>query len=163
MQNNKRKRKNSKRSKALSLLKSESRRRLVLAIVKSDSTFELYVDADGKTKYWVGKCIHCNRKMTVAYDGKTSFTIEHIVPRSAGGTSSVENCALACASCNSAKGIDHDVNYDEAAATNNHRSSSLKSVEIITALQAKRLSRMRYDVPTEDSGVKTKEQNKRSI
>ena len=57
----------------------------VLAIVATDSTYEPAV-LDGK-RVWVGKCIHCNRKLTIADDGTplSRATIEHIWPRNHGG------------------------------------------------------------------------------
>lgn len=55
----------------------------------------------------VGKCIHCNRKITLAPDGSPgpTTTLEHIVPRHHGGTHAPENLALACARCNGQKGV----------------------------------------------------------
>jgi hypothetical protein len=36
--------------------------------------------------------------------GAYTFHLEHIVPKSAGGSASIDNLALSCASCNLAKG-----------------------------------------------------------
>ena len=76
----------------------------ILAIVRTDSTFER-VEARGE-RLWQGKCIHCNGHLTVAEDGApiSRATIEHILPRSHGGTDAPENLALACARCNHQKG-----------------------------------------------------------
>lgn len=43
-------------------------------------------------------CQYCG-----ARPGSSELTIDHILPRSQGGTSSWENCALACVSCNARK------------------------------------------------------------
>ncbi len=81
---------------------------LLLAAAVTDRTFER-VAIDGKVA-WAGKCIHCNSKLLVADDGRSlgEATLEHIVPRTRGGTNEVENLAVACARCNREKGIRHD-------------------------------------------------------
>lgn len=58
-----------------------------------------------------GKCIHCNRKLTLAPDGTPgpTATLEHIVPRTHGGTNALDNLAVACRGCNGAKGVRLDV------------------------------------------------------
>lgn len=43
-------------------------------------------------------CQYCGRR-----PGSADLTIDHIVPRSRGGTSTWENCVLACLACNSRK------------------------------------------------------------
>src|SRR6185312_15152538 len=67
------------------------KRRLVLAIVATDRTFERVELRDGEA--YVGKCIHCNAKVVVDLDGEPVgvATIEHIEPRSRGGTDAIEN------------------------------------------------------------------------
>ena len=80
----------------------------VLAIVATDNTFEKQV-LDGQ-RVWVGKCIHCNKKLVIADSGVPlgNATIEHIWPRTRGGGNDLENIALACAGCNREKGKRHD-------------------------------------------------------
>lgn len=75
----------------------------VLAIVATDSTYQPAM-LDG-ARVWVGKCIHCNRKLTIADDGTpiSRATIEHIWPRTHGGANDLANIALACAGCNRSK------------------------------------------------------------
>jgi 5-methylcytosine-specific restriction endonuclease McrA len=75
----------------------------VLAIVATDRTYEPAL-RDGQ-RVWVGKCIHCNTKLTIADDGTpiSRATIEHIWPRNHGGTNAIENLALACSGCNRSK------------------------------------------------------------
>jgi hypothetical protein len=57
-----------------------------------------------------GKCIHCNCMVVVDLDGGRLLraTVEHIVPRTHGGSDTLENLAIACGRCNGAKGIRHD-------------------------------------------------------
>jgi len=43
------------------------------------------------------RCVYCGR-------GETAFEIDHVVPRSRGGTDRVSNLVLSCHDCNSAKG-----------------------------------------------------------
>jgi 5-methylcytosine-specific restriction endonuclease McrA len=43
-------------------------------------------------------CQYCGRQ-----PGGDELTIDHVIPRSLGGTSTWENCVLACIECNSAK------------------------------------------------------------
>jgi len=108
------------------------RNETVLRIVRSDSTFELYTFRDGE-QVWVGKCIHCNRRLTVRADGQTNFTIEHIIPRSAGGDNDPKNLALACGECNHEKGRRHD----------EHVGKNGRADEVIASLQEKRAARWR--------------------
>ena len=81
---------------------------LLLAAAVTDRTFER-VTIDGAVA-WMGKCIHCNCKLLVADNGRSlgEATLEHIVPRTRGGTNAVENLAVACARCNREKGTRHD-------------------------------------------------------
>lgn len=60
---------------------------------------------------WMGKCIHCRRKITLGKDGATegSATLEHIVPRTHGGTNELDNLSIACSRCNHQKGRKLDV------------------------------------------------------
>jgi len=83
-----------------------ARRRRILGIVATDSTFERKTVRGDEV--WVGKCIHCNRRLVVEANGDTVGTIEHIVPRSHGGGDEIVNLALACGRCNREKGLRHD-------------------------------------------------------
>lgn len=104
--------------------------RVVLSIVETDSTFEL--ESDG---YWVGNCIHCNRKLAVAPDGATdSATVEHINPLCHGGEATdPRNLALACRGCNNEKGVRHD----------QHVGKGGRADEVVANLLQKRASRWR--------------------
>ena len=107
---------------------AHKRKTLVLAIVATDNTFLLQ---DGE---WVGKCIHCNTKLTVTVNGNTDATIEHIVPKSKGNQNDdLLTLALACKRCNWGKGIRHD----------KHVGKGGRADEVIKTLKAKRAERWR--------------------
>ena len=46
-----------------------------------------------------GTCQYCEKKLS-----KESATIDHIVPRSKGGSTTWENCVICCSDCNTKKG-----------------------------------------------------------
>ena len=116
--------------------KGSSRAQLVLAIVATDSTFNLYGNPH-EGRVWLGRCIHCNTRLGVTPEGSTDATIEHINPLCAGGESTdPHNLALACSRCNNEKGIRHD----------QHAGKGGRADEVIAALQAKRLARWREPV-----------------
>lgn len=104
----------------------------VLAIVATDSTYQPAM-LDGE-RVWVGKCIHCNRKLTIADTGTpiSRATIEHIWPRTHGGSHELRNIALACSACNRSKSF-HDRRHvrDERLA------------EIVEELRRRRAERWR--------------------
>lgn len=113
----------------------------MLSVVVTDATFKrVPVDPDRRFDPawpWFGKCVHCNTGLLVAHDGRTSATLEHIVPLCAGGSpDDPHNLALACAGCNNRKGIEHD----------QHAGKDGRADEVIRALQAKRLARWREPV-----------------
>lgn len=85
-----------------------TRRHRILAIVATDSSFELRVVRGEPT--WIGRCIHCNTRVAVSPDGdpEPGVTVEHIEPRHHGGGQNLENLAFACARCNQSKGMRHD-------------------------------------------------------
>ena len=108
---------------------SRAREQLVLQVVATDSTFHRATVRGAEA--WVGKCLHCNRKLVVALDGATAATIEHCVPRNHGGTDEPKNLALACEPCNRQKGFRHD-----------HRPAAHpRTREVIDALVQRRLER----------------------
>lgn len=106
----------------------------ILAIVRTDSTFER-VQLGGGEEAWLGKCIHCNAKLSVSLSGAplSRATIEHILPRAHGGTDAPANLALACSRCNHQKG----------ARLDNRRLDDPKLQEVIATLRARRQARWR--------------------
>lgn len=112
---------------------SRRKQRLLLLAASTDSTFERK-ELDGEPVL-EGKCIHCQRKLRLGEDGTplNGATLEHIVPKNHGGTDDVENLAVACARCNSEKGLRHDLK----------RANDPKLREVIEQLQARRRERFR--------------------
>jgi len=105
----------------------------LLAIIATDRTFEK-VSYRGRT-VWSGKCIHCNTRLQLELDGRpiSRATVEHIEPRTHGGTNELENLAIACARCNGGKGRKLDV----------RKRSDPKLTEVIERLQERRRKRWR--------------------
>lgn len=105
----------------------------MLAIARTDSTFEP-IEVDGRAALR-GKCLHCNAPLVIFDDGRplSQVTIEHIVPKTAGGTDDLGNLALACPSCNHGKGVRHD----KRALVN------ARSTEVVERLLEKRRKRWR--------------------
>ncbi|HTE50785.1 MAG TPA: HNH endonuclease signature motif containing protein [Kofleriaceae bacterium] len=81
-----------------------SRRKQILTIVATDSTFER-VTFRGQDA-WQGACIQCQRRLLVDQHGEPigPATVEHIIARQQGGNDDLLNLALACARCNHQKG-----------------------------------------------------------
>ena len=94
---------------------SYARRRRILDIVATDSTFER-TEHRGQ-EVWLGKCLHCNAYLAIALSGEpiSRATIEHIVPQVHGGTNDLGNLGLACARCNQGKGSRHDRHFHRDA------------------------------------------------
>lgn len=102
-------------------------------VVETDNTFERQsVRGD---EVWVGRCIHCQRRLVVGLDGQASagVTLEHLVPRNHGGTDEARNLALACGGCNAEKGLRYDW----------RRRDDPRRVELEQALCERRLGRWR--------------------
>lgn len=113
------------------------KQRTILAIVATDSTFERVTHRGAEV--YSGRCIHCNAHLVVRLDGEpvSRATIEHIKPRSHGGTDELSNLALACAGCNSEKGVRHDC----------RRPGDARLAEIVERLLEKRRRRWRDPAP----------------
>lgn len=79
-------------------------RKRLLWVAATDSTFERMTSRDGEVLS--GKCIHCRKRLLLSLDGQplSRATLEHIIPRTHGGTNRAENLAIACSSCNAHKG-----------------------------------------------------------
>ena len=70
----------------------------------TDSTFSRMGDR------WVGRCLICNGKLSLDERTGVGANLEHIVPRSRGGTNDLLNLALTHPACNSEKGRNWDSN-----------------------------------------------------
>lgn len=46
------------------------------------------------------RCCYCGTRMTDTPEQPHSATLEHVVPRSFGGSNGDENCVVACRACN---------------------------------------------------------------
>ncbi|MDH3817707.1 MAG: HNH endonuclease [Myxococcales bacterium] len=112
---------------------SRRKQRRLLEVAASDRTFE-HRELDGE-QVLEGKCIHCQRKLALRADGSpiNGATLEHIVPKNHGGTDELENLAIACARCNSEKGLRHDHKHPDDP----------KLREVIERLQERRRNRSR--------------------
>lgn len=112
---------------------SYAKRRKILGIIETDNTFER-AEHRGR-EAWLGKCLHCNAHLWVGLDGEpiSRATIEHILPKTAGGTEALTNLGLACARCNQGKGTRHDARY--------HRDARAR--EVVERLLFRRLARWR--------------------
>ena len=126
---------------------SGRRDRLLRWVAATDSTFELIRHTAGRML--AGKCIHCRRRIVVGLDAatQTSATLEHIVPKSHGGTDALDNLALACPRCNHGKGtrLDHRPLNDPTLQ------------EVVATLQERRRERWRQ--PPEEFGLGPKPVN----
>lgn len=87
----------------------EVTRRRLLWCAATDRTFQRVQRPDGAALE--GKCLHCGRKLWLWATGEpvSRATIEHIVPRSHGGSDELANLGIACARCNHGKGVRLDV------------------------------------------------------
>lgn len=108
-------------------------RRLLLWAAATDNSFER-ADVAGEPVL-TGKCIHCGARHVIALDGRprTRASVEHIIPRSHGGTDDLVNLAIACERCNYAKGVRLDP----------RRWADPTLQRVVATLQARRAARMR--------------------
>ena len=108
-------------------------RQLLLQCALTDSTFALA--RLGARTVLAGKCIHCKSKLAVGLDGAplANETVEHIIPRTHGGTDAITNLAIACSRCNQSKGARLDPRRWEDETLQ----------RVIETLAARRAQRMR--------------------
>jgi len=83
---------------------SRAHHRLLLWSAATDDTFTV---PRRSGEPWVGKCLHCKRRVRVLASGKpdVNTTLEHIVPRTQGGENVLRNLGVACGRCNGQKGV----------------------------------------------------------
>jgi 5-methylcytosine-specific restriction endonuclease McrA len=108
-------------------------RRLLLWCAATDRSFERA--EVGGVAVLTGKCIHCGARHVIELDGRprTRASVEHIVPRSHGGTDALTNLAIACERCNYAKGVRLDPRRWEDPTLQ----------RVVATLQQRRAARMR--------------------
>ena len=118
-------------------MKSSRTRSLLLWCAATDRSFRRA--QVGGTPALVGKCIHCGRKLAVGLEGQplSDATVEHILPRTHGGSDDLENLAIACGRCNAQKGYRHDC----------QRIDDPKLRRVIETLRARRAKRLRPPLP----------------
>jgi 5-methylcytosine-specific restriction endonuclease McrA len=110
-----------------------STHQLLLWCAATDSTF---VPTNvGGTPTLTGKCIHCRTKVSVSLHGRPigGASLEHIVPRTHGGTDAFDNLAIACTRCNAQKGTRLDA----------RRADDPTLRAVIETLRARREERLR--------------------
>jgi 5-methylcytosine-specific restriction endonuclease McrA len=120
--------------------------------------FLLAVETDREARLndgaWETRCLHCRRRLLVRADGEAlgHATLEHVVPQSWFGKRAAaalatqlgddpddpRNLAIACASCNHAKGVSHDARGP----------SDARAIEVVTTLLQSRLARWRESAAT---------------
>ncbi|MDQ3854954.1 MAG: HNH endonuclease [Chloroflexota bacterium] len=105
------------------------RHKLIDAVAETDATFNR---TDGQ---WLGKCLICNGRLT--FDERTGVgaNLEHIVPRSRGGTNDLSNLGLTHPSCNAEKGRNWDAQR--------RRRDPDEYNQLLRRLQERRFSRWR--------------------
>ena len=74
----------------------------ITAIAETDSTFRRVGDE------WIGKCLICSAPLRFDAQDGGGASVEHIVPRSSGGTDDLLNLGLTHSSCNFEKGTHWD-------------------------------------------------------
>ena len=114
---------------------SRRRNQLMLFCAAHDKTFELGSQRDAG---WQGKCIHCQRKVLLRRDGKphSGSTLEHIWPRSKGGSDHPDNLAIACSRCNSQKGRKIDILDNDDP----------RLIKVVNSLKKRKSDRLRHDI-----------------
>jgi 5-methylcytosine-specific restriction endonuclease McrA len=75
---------------------------LLNAIAATDATFQ----REGRS--WVGRCLLCGGPLRFDVATGEGATVEHILPRSLGGTNDLRNLGIAHRRCNAEKGIHWD-------------------------------------------------------
>ena len=125
-----------------------SRRRRLLMCVATDNTWRW------TGTRWLGKCLHCNRKITLTETGQSegSATLEHIVPRTHGGGDDLANLGVACGRCNHQKGRKVDVLH----------ASDERLIRVVETLRQRKQARWRPPIERlafyfEDDGVNSAE------
>jgi 5-methylcytosine-specific restriction endonuclease McrA len=110
----------------------------LLAAARTDRTFE-EVELPRVGRVLRGRCLHCRSPLVLTLLGEPvgDATLEHILPRCHGGGDDLENLALACYRCNSAKGVSKDT----------LPANDPELVSLVARLKAERMARWRDPPP----------------
>ncbi|MGE3270517.1 MAG: HNH endonuclease [Chloroflexota bacterium] len=107
---------------------------LKVQVAESDSRFAFQ---GGR---WVGPCIFCGGKLALDPHSGDGATLEHIRPRTDGGTNDLENLALAHSRCNHEKGRRTDPKRRRQADPDRYE-------RIVGQLLARRAEGLRSETP----------------
>jgi 5-methylcytosine-specific restriction endonuclease McrA len=110
---------------------------LLNRIAATDATFRR------RGECWIGKCLICGGPLRFDADTGEGATIEHILPRSLGGTNDLLNLGIAHRRCNGEKGRRWDPKRRHSAMPERYRT-------LLERLHAERLRRWRTPVHTEE-------------
>jgi 5-methylcytosine-specific restriction endonuclease McrA len=77
---------------------SQSHTDVIRRVAETDATFVL------KGSLWVGRCLICGGPLCFGERTGDGATIEHILPRSLGGSNDLRNLGIAHMHCNNEKG-----------------------------------------------------------
>jgi 5-methylcytosine-specific restriction endonuclease McrA len=114
-----------------------SRAALLNQIAQTDATFW----RDGED--WIGKCLICGGPLRFSARSGEGATVEHILPRSLGGTNDLRNLGVAHPHCNGEKGRRWD-------PKGRHRSHPERYSALLGRLRAERERRWREAESTLD-------------
>lgn len=107
-----------------------SRTDLMKRIAATDSTFVR------REALWAGRCLICGGPVCIDATTGDGATIEHIVPRSLGGTNDLRNLGIAHLRCNGEKGRHWD-------SRRRHRAQPERYETLLQRLTAERSRRWR--------------------
>ncbi len=105
---------------------------LLNEIAATDRTFQRVGDQ------WIGKCLICRAPMRFDAGNGEGATVEHILPRTAGGSNDLHNLGLAHPACNWEKGR----NWDSKKASR-RRADPQKYAALVDRLLLERQQRWR--------------------
>ena len=115
--------------------------RVMNEIAKTDATFSRH------GRDWVGRCLICGGALRFDAATGEGANVEHIVPRSLGGTSDPRNLGITHAICNAEKGLHWD-------GGRRRRHDPEKYTALIERLQRERARRWRepavMETPADD-------------
>ena len=109
---------------------SQSHADLMRHVAETNSTFIL------RGRFWAGRCLICGGPLCFEERTGDGATLEHILPRSLGGTNDLRNLGIAHMRCNSEKGRHWD-------PRRRHQAQQDRYVALLQRLLAERERRCR--------------------